>query len=661
MQALIQLLPLVLWTALWAGGGWLLASALFHLRRAETGVVGLGIGLVLETWLANLIAHWLPVAPAFWLAAGITLLAGLLAAFLLQGRGPRFEFLPTQWVLLGLLTLLFTAVGRGLGIFDDYQNLPTVSLMAAGDVPPHFALGPSLNFGYHYFLLLFAAQLMRLGGMFPWTALDLARGLAMALPLVLAGLWAYRLTHSRLASFLTGFLLAFAGGTRWLLLLLPAPVLSRISEQITIIGSAAATGTNLTEALLRNWVLDGGGPVAFPFAFHTGINQPFVMAHTGISGSAILIMLLLLLTAERWRHWTAGLVTAVLVSALALANEASFGLLMLSFALVLALWMFLRRKAPRSLSRWIGILAAAGMAAVLQGGMLTEIVRGRLSSGPDAGSYFDATPSIVWPPAIISAHFGSLSLGNPAQLMVALAEMGPILLVAPLVLAWGLKSLRLQKWYEAALIAASLWSLPVLFMALKGPLYTATPRLMSGLFFACILYAIPLLWIWARRKSDAWKTALTAVGLATTFSGLLLFGVQLIAIQRPVYSWFISPMDARMSQDYWDKLEPGALVFDPLAFRAPTVFGRFTDSSTTWYVTRPAWEALVQEADPGRIHAAGFDYMYFDIRYWERLSPEAQALLGSACVKQVAQVDGVRGEQDARRDFRRLLDIRGCK
>jgi hypothetical protein len=660
MHALIQLLPLALWAALWAAGGWLLASGLFRLRRSESAMVGLGIGLVVETWLANLTARWLPVVPAFWLAAGLTGLAGLLAALRARVRlNP--EFSAPQWALLAGLTLLFTATGRGLGIFDDYQNLPTVSLMAAGDIPPHFALGPSLNFGYHYFLLLFATQLMRLGGMYPWTALDLGRGLIMALPLLLAGLWAHRLTGSRLASFLTGLALAFVGGARWLLLLLPAPILARISDQITVIGSAGATATSLSDSLLRTWVLEGGGPVPFPFAFYTGINQPYVMAYTGISGSAILIVLILLLTAERWTHWSAGLVAAVLIAALALANEATFGLFMLSFPLVLLIWVLTRRNWPRSFLPWMGVLGAAGAAALLQGGMLTEIARARLTPGPAAGSYFDATPSILWPPSIISAHFGALSLANPAQLLVALAEIGPAIFVAPLILAWGIKSLRLRKWYEAALIAASFWSLPALFVSLKGPLYTATPRLMSGLFFACILYGVPLLWIWARRRSDAWKAGLAAGGLVAAFSGLMLFGIQLIAVQKPVYSWFITPMDASMSQEYWDRLEPGALVFDPLPYRAPTVFGRFNDSSLTWYLTKPEWDALARAGDPARIHAAGFAYMYFDIKYWENLSPEAQAQLESACVQQIAQVDGIRGEQDARRDFRRLLDLRACR
>ena len=164
----------------------MMAASLFRLRRSETAMVGLGIGLVLETWLTNLLAHGMQFLIAAWLSAALVLLAGALSAFAFR-RNLRFELSLSQWFWLGALILLFNAIGRGLGIFDDYQNLPTVSLMAAGDVPPHFALNPALNFGYHYFLLLLAAQFMRIGNMYPWSALDLARAPILALPLILAG------------------------------------------------------------------------------------------------------------------------------------------------------------------------------------------------------------------------------------------------------------------------------------------------------------------------------------------------------------------------------------------------------------------------------------------------------------------------------------------
>ena len=185
----------------------MLSAALFRLRRGENAMVGVAIGLTLQTWLANGIAHVLPIVYASWLSGALLCVAGIVSTIVLPRR-LQIVSSWTQWCLLGGGVLVFTLIGRGLGIFDDYQNLPTISLMATGDVPPHFALNPSLNFGYHYFLLLVAAQLMRLGDLFPWTALDVARGLVMALPLMLAGLWAYRLTHSQLAGALAGAVLS---------------------------------------------------------------------------------------------------------------------------------------------------------------------------------------------------------------------------------------------------------------------------------------------------------------------------------------------------------------------------------------------------------------------------------------------------------------------
>ena len=297
-------------------------------------MVGVAVGLILETWLSNLLAHGLPIAGAFWLSALLIFGAGTLSGIAFR-RELRIEFSWQQWCLLGALTLVFVLIGRGLGIFDDYQNLPTISLMAAGDVPPHFALNPSLNFGYHYFLLLFAAQLMRLGDMFPWTALDVGRGLLMALPLVLAGIWARRVTRSRLAGVLAGAMMAFAGGSRWLLLFLPQAWLQHISDDITLIGSASTSAPSLAQAMLTNWKIDGAGPIAFPFAFYTGINQPYVMGYTGISGSGILILLVLLITANRGRHWAAGIIVCALMASLALANEIAYLLLMFGFAVEL--------------------------------------------------------------------------------------------------------------------------------------------------------------------------------------------------------------------------------------------------------------------------------------------------------------------------------------
>jgi len=310
---------------------------------------------------------------------------------------------------------------------------------------------------------------------------------------------------------------------------------------------------------------------------------------------------------------------------------------------------------------WLLVFAGALAIAVAQGGLLTEIAASIVRRQAGTVSYFDTTPVIAWPPAIVSAHLGALSLANPWQFALGLLEIGPIILVTPLLLAWGWKSLRLQRWFEASVIYASFGTLIAIFVEFRGPLFTATPRLMGGWFFASALYAVPLFWIWLRTRGDAWKVAAVVSGLVCSLGGVVLFGVQLPAIQRPVLATFIAPMDAKMSERYWDRLPPGAEIFDPVVYRAPTVFGRFTLSSPSWYTRFPAWEAMRDAPDPFRIRAAGFDYVYFDSDFWEGLSPPQQARFTDPCVHPMAQVDGIHSEHDYTKDFRRLLDVRDCK
>jgi hypothetical protein len=351
-----------------------------------------------------------------------------------------------------------------------------------------------------------------------------------------------------------------------------------------------------------------------------------------------------------------------LVASLAIANEIAFLLVAFGSAIVAFVWLVRNRtwRLPTELAAWILTVIAATILAGLQGGLLTEILRSRLAAASGSSGYFDTSLSFVWPPAIVSAHLGSLSLLNPAQLLAALAEIGPVILVTPLVLIWAVKSYRVGRWYEAALLASSAAVLVAPFMEFRGPLYTAWPRLMSGWFLACILYSVPLLWIWARNKGNHLQTVLVGGGILTCLSGFVLFSLQLLAIQRPVFATFISPLDAKMSQEYWDKLESDALVFDPVVYRAPTVFGRFTDSSPSWYTSDAKWDALNSAPDPRAMRAAGFDYVYLDKDYWDKLTAAQQSAFGASCVKQVAEVDGIHSEQDYSKDFRRLLNISGC-
>ncbi|HLO17031.1 MAG TPA: hypothetical protein VK206_19515, partial [Anaerolineales bacterium] len=227
-----QIVPLLLLFLVWGVGGWLMTVRWFDLEPQERGLVGFGMGMMIANWMGNFLARLLPMSIAFWCAALLTLIFGVLAAWplnreLLLGQA-RIQW--SKWLLFIIAVFIFVLIGRGLGMLDDYQNLPTVSIMATGDIPPHLPGAPEVRYGYHYFLILLGVQFMRVASAPPWTALDLARGLTLALAIALTGLLAWRLTRNRTVTWISAAFFAFAGGTRWLLLLLPGTLLNRISS-----------------------------------------------------------------------------------------------------------------------------------------------------------------------------------------------------------------------------------------------------------------------------------------------------------------------------------------------------------------------------------------------------------------------------------------------
>lgn len=659
---------LLLWTLLWALGGIWLAAWAFHLRPAERALTGFALGFILQAWLANLLAQFLPVLGSFWLGSGLVFVSGLICEYWRHSAGWPWQWLGRQrigfagqWLALLLITAVFTQVGRGLAILDDYQNLTITSLLAAGDIPPHFALNPSVSFGYHHLLLLQAAQLMRVAGMYPWSALDLARGLAFALCLLLTALWVQRVTRSRLAGFLGAAGAAFFSGSRWLLLLLPPAWLEALSKSISLTGSGAQSGASLAAALLGEWAIEGDGPLAFPFAFVNSFTNPRVMVHNGTGALPVVFLLLLLLTASRWRGLRGALITAALLAAFALTSETV--LVLLGGGLLLAaLLTAVRRRSlrlPRELWLWLGALAFAGILGVLQGGVLTSAAAGFLAkllpSESTAPAYHSFQFALGWPPALFSGHLGQLSLLNPAQLLVALLEIGPLLLVLPFTVLWGVRALRAQHWFEAAFAFSGLLGLLFLLVRFTGPAgASAVTRLQMQFVTVCSVFALPCAWWWGRRRGEGARITTAALGLLAVFGGLVLFAIELVAAQKPVYSYFLTSLDVSAARDHWNRLEPGALVFDPLPVRAVTIFARPTRSSASWYQPLPEWEQLAAAPDPARLRAAGFSYVYLGQQDWDALPLASQSALQAACVQRLDEYTDWTG------DFRWLLDIRAC-
>ncbi|NMB90338.1 MAG: hypothetical protein GYA17_18415, partial [Chloroflexi bacterium] len=568
------------------------------------------------------------------------------------------------WITLLVLTFVFTQVGRGLGILDDYQNLPVTSMMAAGDIPPHFPLDPKIEFSYHYFSLLFASQLMRLAGLHAWNALDIARAFGFAVSILLWALFVQRVTRSRLAAFLAGMMNVFSGGTRWLLLLLPEPLLRAISPHIQLMGSGLQSGPDLITALTSPWAFEGAGPFPIPFAYLNGISAVGALTfQSGTGGIAGIMGGILILTHNRWRQGWGFALTTALLAAGALSSEVGFLTNAAGFALVGVVYVIQNRtlRLPRSLWQWLLAFIPAGLIAAFQGGVLTGVVHGLLAGAApvaqEGGSYFTFGFSLFWPPAFLSSHLGFLSLFNPAQLLVALAEIGPIVLVLPLVLAWGIKAQRSGRWYEAAAILLPVFNLVTLviqYTGNAGP--TALTRVQGAIFSICAGWAVPVLWLWARHRSDQIKTWSAVLLFVTMFGGFVVLGTEMVSAPKPMYAPFIDTLDARMEARYWNKLEPDAMIFDPTPFRSPTIFARPTNSHITWYVEKPEWEKLHEAPTPGALRAAGFDYAYYDATFWEYLPKKYQRAMEDSCVVLVHQEEwNVMGY-----DFRRLVDLRGC-
>jgi len=651
----------------WIIGGWLLVIGSGRFRKRESLTFGIDSGLLLYILLGNIFAHVFPSYASFILAAAFILFLGL---WVVRTTGIPWRDLinlKILWQLLSLfaLTGFFTLLMRGLGVGDDYAHLPLVSTMATGDIPPHYSLFPSVYLPYHYALDLFAAGMVRVGGFFPWSSWDISRAFVVSLTIVCAWLWLRRMTRSVKAAWLGTILIAFGMGARWLLTLLPAPWLNSVSSEITLIGSSVATGKTLAEALFRSWVIDGGPPVPFPYAFANGILNPLTFDWAGASSLPLLAILLIFMLAGRRSLKPVGiLLLGSAVLSLALSAEHIFVLLELGVG-VAALMLILRQKQSfhqiiLSFSgQFLVIVIVAGSLSLMQGGVITEIARSFFTGQQGAGAAASGSFSLRWPPAFYDSHMGSLSLLDWKQLVVILFEVGPIFLLFPVIILRMRSDHRHFRTFEFGLGIAS-------FLGVIIPLflnYVAARDIVRLTAFglnAWLLLAIQPIW-GTVKHALLWKNIGIGIGYAVTiFGGIALFAFQTTAIFFPQVSSFVTSMDSRISQAYWDRLTPQIMVFDPIGFRSQTLFGRLSIDAIDGF-HKSQFVPYVAAPDPTKLHKLGFDYIYIDKRYWDHLSSAYQQGLYSSCTQVMKRLEKYNGATGELSDFRVLIGIANCK
>jgi hypothetical protein len=655
----------------WWSGGWLIVTHSFRLPSRERLLGGLATGWLLFIAVSNLLAHFLPLTPAYWLASLLILGGGLLIAWTKSRRGSSgqswidFRDLKSwpQIAWVGGLTVLFELIQRGLAIFDDYVHLPMTSTVAAGDIPPHFYVDPAYYFAYHYGLHLSAGALMRIGGLFPWSAWDLSKAFAIAMTLGLGWLWISRVTRSSLAGFLGGFLFVFGSGTRWLLLIIPNSLLSRISGQIQMINTGKDTADTFLKAMLSPWASSGGGPIPFPFAYHNGIFPPVHMV-LGSNGALPFVAPLLMLVLVYKRRFTlSGTLAFTLVFAvLALSGEHVFVFLWGGIALAMLIYLVQSRLRRASIAKeillpWVFILLGAGILSITQGAYLTEAARSILASlqgAASSGSNNFYGFSLRWPPAAPDAHLAPLSIFNPSQLIVLLAELGPALLLSPFVTVYFWRSVRAKDWMKAGLSlgAAVSFVFSILFQYGSD---RSTTRLTQTSLWIWLVLGFPLLWFGFRKAGSFIRFLIgTGYGL-TVFAGIVLFAIQVLAIGTPQLSYFITPADAATTRLYWDRLPKSAQVLDSNPERSVTIFGRASRARPWFYVPYPDWQALIANPDPSTVARAGYSYIYIVPGWMKTLTEQQQSAFKQPCVSLVYD-NHHKGDEN-----RLLYDVSKCK
>jgi hypothetical protein len=650
----------------WALGGYLLVRFAYHLRHSERVMGGLAVGFLLFISITNLLAHVLSLTYAFWIASYTILLAGIGCAWRSQLR-PWLEkrdfFIIPQIACLLALTVLFTFILRSESIFDEYLHLPLISVMAAGDIPPHFYLNPDFYFAYHYGIQVFAASLVRLAGFFPWSAWDVSRALAIAFTLLLGWIWVRRITRSRTAAWLGSILFTFGGGTRWLLLLLPASWLNWVSQSVNLVGTGLDTAPTLAEALHRSWVIEGGGVTSFPFAFHNGIFIPvfFNLGSTGAMPFMTVLLLLLLLPHKRFTP--AGLIIwSLLFSSLALSAEHFFAVIWIGIALAGSIALMFHKKLfisfPKDiLLQWGIILSLSALLSLVQGGFISETARNLIASisGITTLSYNARGFSVRWPPGLLSAHLGNLSILNPGQLVVLLVELGLALLLVPVIFIRFTKELRHKDWFSSGLSISVVLSLvfPLFF---KYEVDRSITRMPATALWTCLVLGFPILWMAFPHLKGITRLILAMGYMMIILGGLVIFRSQLVSIPYQELSYYINDLDASYTADYWDKLPEDSQVLDRIPERSVTIFGHIARTNSGIYQHLPDWEALIADPVPVKIANAGFDYVYMDKVWWDRLTPTQKAKFQQPCIDIIDE-----REQNDGTDYRLLISVNACR
>lgn len=181
-----------------------------------------------------------------------------------------------------------------------------------------------------------------------------------------------------------------------------------------------------------------------------------------------------------------------------------------------------------------------------------------------------------WTPAkglLAGLALAALALGSPAHILLALAEIGPLLLLAPVVMLAIPRYLRSGKLMTVGLAIMALVSMAIPVVITFTERDRDITRLMSTALNIWAALGLPYAWLALRRGRQLTRLAIGVCWAVVIFGGLALFPAQLAAGLQPQASYFIEEPDVWMSSRYWNRLKPDAWMLHtayPYRPSAPT-------------------------------------------------------------------------------------------
>ena len=139
--------------------------------------------------------------------------------------------------------------------------------------------------------------------------------------------------------------------------------------------------------------------------------------------------------------------------------------------------------------------------------------------------------------------------------------------------------------------------------------------------------------------------------------GIVLLGIQLTAAPVVVLSEHYGDAEARLLQQAWGRLPPNSKILGYVG-PASILTGQLT--AGIWQLPpgdeRPVWEQMLTAPRLQPLLEHGFEFVYVDSRWWNRLDGASRQELQDPCITVFA-----RGEAFPGGNVAEILDLRGCR